>query len=410
MWNVWKWRLAIVAAAAIAYLPAINNGFIADDYMILHRVELMKTDPLYLLDVVPENFRLTSYAVFGVLESAFGYDYRFFYAFNVLLHMANCLLLRSLVLEVSNDERLASLGALLFAVFQAPQEAVMWLAAMNETLMGLFVFLTLLLWSRKRFIWAALAFLAALFSKESAAIVVLLVPLIDVCRGRRIPWQRYFILLVPSSVFAAMFVLTLSGNFQVGNGTYMPSLHAVLVLLKSLHRLFWPWAYVVLILLLVVEKRISDWKRVATWGLPIAASLLPYIFVTYTNNIPSRQVYLASAALLPLLAAGMIRVSPKVLVAAFLIFNIGYMWTVKDAQMVERAAPTTALIEELRKREPGPVRLAGFPYPIAIIAKATAVTVPGWRWDHVDLGDSCAKCVVLDWNSAARTYVFRQKK
>lgn len=407
VWNLWKWRVAIVAAAAIAYLPAINNGFIADDYMILHRVELMKTDPLYLLDVVPENFRLTSYAVFGVLKAAFGYDYRFFYGFNILLHMVNCLLLLSLVLEVTSDERLSSFGALLFAVFQAPQEAVMWLAAMNETLMGLFVFLTLLLWSRQRFGWAALAFLAALFSKESAVIVVLLVPLLDVCRGRPIPWQRYFILLVPSSAFAAMFVLTLSGNFQVGNGTYVPGLHAALVLLKSLHRLFWPWTYVVLILLLAIERTMPNWKRAATWGSLTAASLLPYIFVTYTNNIPSRQVYLASAALLPLLAAGMMRVSPKALVTAFLVFNIGYMWTVKDAQMADRAAPTTALIEELKKREPGTVRLAGFPYPIAVIAKAAAVTVPGWRWDHVDLGDSCANCVVLEWNAVLRTYVER---
>jgi hypothetical protein len=402
---VWKWTIAIVAAVVVAYLPAINNGFIADDYMILHRVELMKTDPLYLLDVVPENFRLSSYAVFGVLKAAFAYDYRAFYVFNILLHAVNCLLLRSLVLALTKDDRLAAISALLFAVFQAPQEAVMWLAAMNETLLGFFAFLTLLFWSRGRDRLAAVFFLAALFSKESAVILLLIVPLMDFFRGSAIRWQRYLILLAPLTVFAAMFLLTLSGNFQVGNGTYVPSLHAGLVLLKSLHRLLWPWAYVVAILLVIRVKAIPDWRLAAAWGSLVVVTMLPYVFVTYTNNIPSRQVYLASAALLPLLAAGMMRVSAKLLVGAFLVFNVAFMWTVKDGQMLQRAAPTTALIAELRDREPGPVRLSAFPYPIAIIAKATAVTVPGWRWDQVNLGDSCANCTVLEWDATSGRYL-----
>jgi hypothetical protein len=402
---VWKWRLAIVAAAIVAYAPAINNGFIADDYMMLRRIDLMKTDPLYLLDVVPENFRLTSYAVFGALKSIFGYDYSPYYAVNILLHIVNCLLLRSLILEVTGDEELSAVSALLFAVFQAPQEAVMWLAAMNETLMGLFVFLTLLLWSRGRYGWAAFTFLAALFSKESAVIVLLLVPLMDVLRRRSIQWQPYFLLLAPSSVFGAMFVLTLAGNFQVGNGTYLPGPHAALVLFKSLHRLFWPWGYAVVIALLIVKKTIPDWRRAAAWCSLVVAAMLPYIFVTYTDNIPSRQVYLASAAFLPLLAGGMLRLNPKLFVSAFLIFNVGYMWTVKDRQMEERAASTTELIRELKERQPGPIRLSGFPYPIAIIAKAAAVTVPGWKWEHVDLGDSCTRCTSLKWQREARRYI-----
>jgi hypothetical protein len=137
--------------------------------------------------------------------------------------------------------------------------------------------------------------------------------------------------------------------------------------------------------------------------------MLPYVFVTYTDNIPSRQVYLASAAFLPLLAAGMVRLGPKVLVPAFLIVNVGYMWTVKDRQMVERAAPTTALIQELEQRLPGSVRVSGFPYPIPIIAKAAAVTVPGWQWNQVDLADSCANCLVLTWDRAARRYTAQQR-
>ena len=80
--------------AALAYAPALNNGFIADDYVILQRVGLMRAQPLYLLQVPPENFRFVSYIVFGFLKSIAGYDARVFYAFNIALHIANIALLR----------------------------------------------------------------------------------------------------------------------------------------------------------------------------------------------------------------------------------------------------------------------------------------------------------------------------
>jgi len=57
--------------------------------------------------------------------------------------------------------------------------------------------------------------------------------------------------------------------------------------------LFWPWAYVVLIFLFAIKKTIPDWQRAAAWCSLIVATLLPYVFVTYTDNVPSRQVYLA---------------------------------------------------------------------------------------------------------------------
>jgi hypothetical protein len=403
---VWKWSLtnvAVLAVAVLAYLPAINNGFIADDYVILHRIELLKLDPLYLIDVVPENFRLTSYAVFGVFKAMFGYDARPFFVFNILLHAVNCLLLGKLVFELTKDKQLSSTAALLFAVFQAPQEAVMWLAAMNETLSGFFVFLTIFLWLRERYRLAALTFLAALFSKESAVIVLLLVPLLDLCRGARQPWLRYLTFLGPTILFAAVFLLTLRGNFQVGNGTYVPSLHAGLVLLKSLHRLCAPWAYMVVIVLLWMYRDVASLARAARWGSLVVAAMLPYIFVTYTNNIPSRQTYLASAALVPLLAEGLLRIHPKTMVGAFVVFNVFFMWTTKDRQMLERAQPTTALVAELAKHKPGPLRISKFSYPIALIAKG-AGEAAGWKWDDVDLGDSCSRCLLLEWNPQTKSY------
>src|SRR5881628_1643776 len=81
---LWPFLLAV-----IAYTPALNNGFIADDYVILHRLDLIRAQPLLLFHVPPENFRLTSYIIFGFLKTLVGYDARLSYAVNIAIHLAN---------------------------------------------------------------------------------------------------------------------------------------------------------------------------------------------------------------------------------------------------------------------------------------------------------------------------------
>ena len=92
------------------------------------------------------------------------------------------------------------------------------------------------------------------------------------------------------------------------------------------------------------------------------------------------------------------------LIAAFIGFNIVYIWSVKDAQMEARALPTTALVESLKGYSPQDVRLRGFEYPVDLIPKAVAVSLPGWRWDQVDLDVPCNGCLLLEWNRESATY------
>ena len=404
---MWKGRLLIIAAAVIAYLPALNNDFIADDWVILHRVEVLKVDPLYLNESVPENFRFTSYVAFALLKAVFGYHATPYYVFNILLHAVNCLMLSAIVRTISGNDAVALLSGLMLAVFQAPQEAVMWLAAMNETLSAFFIFATFLLWFRGRRVPATLTFVAALYSKESAVILIVLLPLAEWMRGRRVSWTDYWALAAPAMLFVILFLLTLSANFQVGQGTYALSVRGVLVLLKSLHRLFWPWGYGVVLAVLVANRgKLS--RGFVGWAALIPVTMLPYIFVTYTNNIPSRQTYLASAVFVPLLAAGILSMNTKAwraaMAVAFIAVNVIYMWAVKDSQMEARALPTTALARVLHQFSPQEMRIRGFEYPVDLIVKGVAVSLPGWRWDQVDLEDSCHGCVVLEWNRAAGSY------
>jgi hypothetical protein len=406
--------IALVAAAIVAYLPAVNNGFIADDFVILARLDLLKSNPLYLLQVAPENFRLTTYIVFAFLKTTFGPDYHAFYIFNILLHAANVLLLKRLVGLITNNEMLAWTSAALFAVFQAPQEAVTWLAAMNETLLGFFVLWTLIFWERHKYGWAVAAYSAALFSKESAPIVLLILPLIQVQRGKPPFPRQYRLLLIPTAVFAAVFAYTLRTNFMIGHGTYALGLHALIVLANSVHRLLWPWAYIVIILSRIANGRWPEPRQIVLCAGWVAVLMLPYIFVTYTIDIPSRQLYLASAVLVCAMAAGLVQLDRKALrlvfLTSFVAFNIAYLWIRKDAQMEERAAPTTALIQTLKTQAPSHTLITHFPYPYPEIAKAAALLAPGWNPDEIEVNDdpnACKGCLVLDWVGAKREYAVR---
>ena len=411
----WKWHLLIIAAAVVAYAPCINNGFIADDFILLHRIEILKTQPFYLVEVTPEPFRLTSYLVMGILKGAFGYDYRFFYVVNILLHAINGLLLRELAFRLTGKTQIAITAALLFVVFQASHEAVMWIGAMNETLVGFFVMLTLLMWVRGRYGIALASYSLALISKESAAIVVLIVPIVEIYRGNRNFWRYYIWLFLPTGIFAAAFLLTLSKNFMVNNGIHAIGWHALVVLPNSIHRLLWPWSYILIALLAITKSGGFSKRQVMITAAFLVSVFLPYIFVANTFNVPSRHNYLASAVLAVALSSMTWQLRPTALRNLFLVscvtVNVLYLWIRKDADMERRAAPTTALLDELRNRPPGPVRLIGFEYALAVdMAKGAAVTLPGWQWNDVELippADRCAECTVLTWDRSARRYVNR---
>ena len=95
----WSAVLVLAVLTFAAYAPAMNNGFIADDFVLLHSVETIKANPYYLVETAPEVFRITSNAAFAILKGIFGPDYRPFYVFNILLHFVNVILLMQLVGE-----------------------------------------------------------------------------------------------------------------------------------------------------------------------------------------------------------------------------------------------------------------------------------------------------------------------
>jgi len=409
-----SFALLLALLCLAAYAPVLNNGFIADDYVLLEWSERLKQDFFFLFTIPPMNFRTTSIALYGLLKSVFGFRYEFFYAFNILLHFINAFLFSRLLMLTTRDKVVAFAGAAMFAVFQAPQEAVMWITGMGETLQGLFVLCTLLAWLKHRYFWSAVFFFLALFSKESALMVLALVPALQWQQRKKLFPPAYGILLIPVAIFGAVFLHTWSTNHFIQKNVYVIGPQAAMVVGRTLLRLLWPWLVVILVLFRIDLRR---WPKARPMGAAIAAvtlTLLPYMFLTYSGYLPSRQVYTASMVFVWLLAWLYAQLqNPKLRIAfasAFLVVNLSYLWFQKDRQFELRAAPTNELLKLLRSHQPTQILIFDFPYREPDVPKDVSFLVPGWTRDLVGVygtGESCTDCLILHWDAQTQTLVSR---
>ena len=109
--------------------------------------------------------------------------------------------------------------------------------------------------------------------------------------------------------------------------------------------------------------------------------LMPYGFLTYSTRIPSRQTYLASVGIAFCDRRGLPR--DETTSAAprsrdrrrLLLHNIGYLWTKKRTQFLDRAGPTEQLIA-LSRQTKGPIYMKCFPRPAG---RRRTSGVPGYR-------------------------------
>ena len=402
-----RWTAIAYLLSVAAYAPAFRNGFISDDFVILGRIENWTRD-LSTFAIPPEGPRLVLYGCFALLRGLFGYRPEAFYAFALMLHLLNVWLLGKLLFLLTSRKSVSAAGSILFAVFQNPQEAVMWLAAMSDALAGVFVLVALIAWAKERHAWSAVWYMGALFSKESGIALLVLIPLIDWLRTGRVRFRlAYLYLLLPSAVFLAVFLANLHSNafFSVGLYAFRP--FGALVLVNSAHRLAFPWIYIALLLYIIGGARI--WSReVAAFCAWIPVTLAPYCFITYQSHVPSRSQYLAAmgvAALIALLMDNLRERTHRVaFLSAFILVNIGYLWVVKYPQYVIRRMPTELLLNELRSRSPRCLEISGFPLN-PWIAKETTLLVPGWHPEmlRVDVPSS-GPCERLRWNGVLGRY------
>jgi hypothetical protein len=377
--------IVLALLCLLAYARSLSLPLLEDDYFNIWAARHYGSwagFPAMLYDDVART-RATVHWTIYLVWKLFGFSPLAFRISSLILHILDTWLLYAIGLAWTRMRPAAFWAAAFFAVYEGHQEAIMWFSGNNELLLFLFGGASLLCWikanARPTHAWTLraaglLLFALALVSKESAYI---LLPLF-LLTTRPENWRRSLAHLLPYCALAAVVIVsvfaTRGHSFRFADGSF--SLHAPvwLTLPRNFGRVLWFWG-----LLSVAVIRKSALVALA-W---IAIALIPYSFLTYSSQIPSRQLYLASAGLSFLFGLAMVhlreitrhRPSLAVIVMlAMIAHNVGYIWIKKQRQFRERAEPFEELIQAARQTN-GPLWVQCFPRHPSIAEAAIFVAL-----------------------------------
>ena len=174
-------RLPLIAAAGLivavtlaVYWPALNSGFLGDDFMILHRLRSLAgaADVLrFFRGEFFEYYRPLGFVSHAVDWAIAGQNPRQFHLTNLLIHTVNAVLVLLIGRALSPRSIVGPLAASLFALHASNSEAVIWISARFDLLATCFA-LAAVCWMVSEWTgraWMpALLFFPALLSKEAA--------------------------------------------------------------------------------------------------------------------------------------------------------------------------------------------------------------------------------------------------
>ncbi len=402
-----RWRVVIlVALAVIAYLPALTLPFIVDDY---HQIALARDFAAQGWTPLFHNLELRSRATYmlmsALLDRVFGFTPVAFYAAGILLHVCCVLLVYASGTWTEIGGATAFWAAAFFAIQEGHQEAIMWPAAAGDLLVFLFGMAAWVCWVRwlqggqwKCYAIAILSFLLAVPSKESVWIFAALM-LIPVASERKL-LKRGLAGATPFLAIALAYVLWIWMNRVSGMGHQdarfslsAPWLH---ILLNSWWKLLFPWGLLAIAILLWLGRP-SDRRRAAAAMIWMLLALVPFCFLTYMLQLPSRLTYLASAGLAWLFGTAIARLVERgrysvtaLLCLVTLAINVEILWVKKMSQFRERAEPSE-LLKKAAAGADGTVSVGCVPLPDFVtvaVLKSVGTTVV---FQHPDAphSDSC---------------------
>jgi tetratricopeptide (TPR) repeat protein len=194
--------LLLAAVTIFAYRPAWNGGFIwDDDAYITNNALLTAPDGLrriwFSLDSPSQYFPLV-YTTFRFEHALWGLNPSGYHWVNVLLHVANALLVWRLLVRLKVPG--AWLAGTIFALHPVQVESVAWITERKNVLMGFFFLLTLFAWvafldeRTKRpwcfYVLALVVYVLALSAKTTACTLPVALLLILWLQKKPINWRR----------------------------------------------------------------------------------------------------------------------------------------------------------------------------------------------------------------------------
>ena len=216
-----KAALLIFFATLIVYSNSLGGEFAWDDEYFV-----VKNSRIRTLDGIASFFTNPSTAAFGGLAKdiyrpitvlSYALNYRFsgldafgYHLINVLIHSFNAILLFLLLYYLFNDLSIAFFASLLFACHPVQTEVVSWISGRSSILALFFYLISLICYVKRYRIFSIFAFALALFSKEMAVTLPLVLILYDIHFGEKTKWKNKAFGYLPYFILTALFIIARS--------------------------------------------------------------------------------------------------------------------------------------------------------------------------------------------------------
>ena len=227
------WLFCILSATFIAYLPALNNGFVYDDPLYIANNPVIWQLSVQNIELFFSQFHEGLYLPLTLLSLAIDFHFSefnpFLYHFtNLLLHVVNTFLVFWLVrclvstadksptgLNIDkNSLIIAGITALLFGVHTLHVESVAWISERKDVLYALFFIASLICYVKyiklnrnKYYLYALILFFLAIISKAQAVSLSVTLIAIDFLLDRRLLDKKVILEKIPFLSISLIFGL-----------------------------------------------------------------------------------------------------------------------------------------------------------------------------------------------------------
>ncbi len=185
----------LVGLSFVVFGNGLNGAFVYDDQLVL--AHSFFSEPVNFLKFFGQPY-FETYPQAGLYRPMTMISYAFnfmiggtptgFHVVNIILHGLNSFLVYWLIFTFSRSGRIALLTALLFLVLPIHVEAITSIIGRAELLMFLFSILSLILWYKQKYLFSAVFFAAAMFSKETTLFLPILLAILAFFYGRDFKW------------------------------------------------------------------------------------------------------------------------------------------------------------------------------------------------------------------------------
>jgi tetratricopeptide (TPR) repeat protein len=248
----------LVILTAIAYAGSLDGAFISDDTLAVAENPLLRSLDAKNVRAIFTSFDDANYIPLKVLSLAvdqrlWGPEPAGYHVTNLLIHVANALLVYALVLRLGEPAGAALAVALLWSVHPVQVESVAWISERKNVLSTLFFLLAFLAYLRfsarpRAATYALLValFVAALLSKINTIVLPAVMVAYEVAERFRLR-ARDLVAAVPLLAIGALLAwVNLAGNPSHGAAFHGGSLWVTLrtsasVVPRYLALIVWPW-------------------------------------------------------------------------------------------------------------------------------------------------------------------------